>query len=92
MITFYRTARCVGCAEIDDTLTQMSVAHKTVVLGPEDKLPAEITTAKNPPVLVDGDDMIQGAENIVQHLQELADFKALWEKFQSDACYCGEDE
>ena len=43
------------------------------------------------PVLKDDATIIQGEKAILDYLEELADFKAEWEKFQSDSCYCGED-
>lgn len=92
MIILYITKHCSGCAGIDETLKELCIAHKTVVLGPDDQLPAQFSSAKKPPVLVDGEEVIQGSEKIVQHLQELAEFKALWDKYQSDACYCGEED
>jgi len=46
---------------------------------------------KRTPVLVDGQKIVQGSSNIARYLEKLEGFKTLWEKFQSDACYCGED-
>jgi hypothetical protein len=44
------------------------------------------------PVLIDGDRrVIEGDEPILKHLEELEAVKALWDKYQTDACYCDED-
>jgi hypothetical protein len=90
MIKFFRTSKCKGCAAIQDALEDLSIAHETVVLKSPDELPPELAGIGSLPILVDGQDVIDGSENIVAHLEELEQFKELWYKFQSDACYCDE--
>jgi glutaredoxin len=87
MITFYRRQSCRGCAAVQETLEELSLAHRVVLVG-EDAKPPEGT---KPPVLVDDEEVIQGRDNILAHLEELKDFKAQWDKFQTDACYCDEE-
>jgi hypothetical protein len=43
------------------------------------------------PVMADGDEIIQGLDRIFHHLEELENFKAERDKFQSDACYCDDE-
>ena len=52
----------------------------------------KLPEGKRAPVLIDGQKIIQGSRNIAGYLEKLEGFKVLWEKFQSDACYCDEDE
>ena len=90
MITFFRTAECPGGCEIQETLQELCLAHKVILLQGNNKI-SELPQGTHPPVLVDGDELIQGSEAIAAHLECLAGFKAEWEKFQSDACYCDEE-
>ena len=92
MVTFYRTRKCNNCAAIQETLEELCLAHETVVLESPDDLPEELAETGRPPILVDGPDVICGSANIVAHLEKLERFKELWYKFQSDVCYCDEDE
>ena len=90
MMTFYRNAGCNACESLEETLKELCIAYKIVVVDEKmkDKLPASTRA----PVLVDGQNIIQGNRNIATYLEKLEGFKALWEKFQSDVCYCDEDE
>jgi len=91
MITFYRTKNCPGCQSIQDTLEEMVLAHKVVMIEKGEESWQKLPEGTKPPVLVDEKETIQGSKNIVEHLEKLEKFKALWEKFQSDACYCDEE-
>jgi hypothetical protein len=90
MITFFRTSDCPECGEIQDTLEELCLAHKVISLNGDDDV-SGLPQGTHPPVLVDGDEVIQGREAIVAHLAWLEGFKAVWEKFQTDACYCDEE-
>lgn len=90
MITLYRTRNCPRCSRIQEALEDMAFAHRvTIVDGPGD-VPEDLS-ANTLPVLVDGDDVVQGIEAVSEHLRELEDFKRRWYKFQSDSCYCDEE-
>jgi glutaredoxin len=91
MIKFYRTRKCNGCAAIQDALEELCIAHETVVLESQKDLPPELTNKGGLPVVVDGRQVIVGSKNIIAHLEELEQFKELWYKYQSDACYCDEE-
>jgi hypothetical protein len=69
----------------------MVLAHRVILPGQavegSPPLPATLT----PPALIDGEKIISGAEAIARHLSELSQLKAAWDKFQGDACYCGDD-
>jgi hypothetical protein len=47
---------------------------------------------KRLPAMDDEGKLYQGIDAIMKHLEELEAFKEQWYKFQSDACYCDEDE
>ena len=91
MIWFYRTKDCRGCQVIEETLREMSAGFAVKIVGPRDEAMGDLPVEAPPPVLVDGKTVIQGFENIIRHLEELEGFLKEWRKFQSDACYCGEE-
>jgi len=83
MITFYTDGECRECARLGATLDALCLAHRTIMAsGPE---------GARPPVLVDDGVVYAGAPAVEAHLEELARYKALWDKYQTDACYCGDD-
>lgn len=90
MITFFRTPDCPECVEIQETLEELCLAHNVMLLKGDDDA-AGLPQGTHPPVLVDGNEVIQGRESIMAHLEGLEEFKALWEKYQTDACYCDEE-
>ena len=90
MVTLYRTPDCPGCLAIQSVLKELVLAHHVVVADPSD-LPAALPQGTHLPVLVDEGVIYQGREAILAHLEELESFKELWDKFQSDACYCDEE-
>jgi len=66
------------------------MAHEVVVVmpdGPSGGLPQ----GTQPPVLVDGDKVVQGGSDIFAYLDELQELKRVWLKYQSDVCYMDED-
>jgi hypothetical protein len=90
MIKFYRTRKCSGCATIQDTLEELCIVHETLVLESPEDLPPDLVNKGGPPILIDDRQIIAGSKNIIAHLEELEQFKELWYKYQSDACYCDE--
>jgi hypothetical protein len=89
MITLYRTADCPRCSAIQEVLEGMTLAHKVVIV--EDAQGSPVPHASRLPVLEDEGKVIEGRDAILQHLDQLAGFKAEWEKFQTDACYCDDE-
>jgi glutaredoxin len=90
MITLFRTKSCPGCSAIQETLEELCIAHKVVLIDEDPRGSSGLPAGTRPPVLVDEDEVVQGSDAIIAHLEKLKDFKATWEKFQSDACYCDE--
>jgi hypothetical protein len=86
MITFFRTSSCHRCDEIQETLDVDCFAYQLIRV-PGGATPSYLPMGEKPPVLMDGDQVIQGASRILAHLEELRIFKRLWGKYQSDSCY-----
>jgi glutaredoxin len=90
MMKLFRTADCPGCRAIEEILEELCIAHEVVSISQDTnsrEIPPEGTS---PPVLVDGEEIVQGSGNIISHLEKLEEFRKMWYKFQSDACYCDE--
>lgn len=91
MIIFYRTTDCPRCAEIQETLREMNYAHKVVVVKKREDMKESLLKDKKLPLLKDGQKVIKGSDAIIEHLEELSEFKELWDKFQGDYCYCDDE-
>ncbi len=94
MIELYREADCPFSAAIEARLEELVIAHKVITVEQHNvqSLPASVSEHLALPVLKDDEKLISGVEPIKAHLRTLEEFVALWRKFQSDACYCDEDE
>jgi glutaredoxin len=92
MITLFTTADCAECAEIEEMLDELRLAHQIVLREPANASSGKPSAADSVPLLVDGKKMIPGSVVIREYLRDLAGFKAQWDKYQSDACYCDEEE
>jgi glutaredoxin len=91
MIRFYRRRDCPLCADIQEAMERMVLAHEVIMVEKGRKEQAGLPAHVPLPVLMDEGKLIQGAENIKEHLERLEGFKAEWERFQTDACYCDEN-
>ncbi len=89
MIKFYRSTRCQTCAEVEEALKTMVVAHEVIVVEPG-RRPADLAPDTPLPVLLDNGRTISGQPAITSYLAELEQFVSDWRKFQGDACYCDE--
>ncbi|RMH74673.1 MAG: hypothetical protein D6681_22840 [Calditrichaeota bacterium] len=90
MLVFYRTPECPQCKRIQEILEEMVIAHR-VVSGASGGDSQTSSVAVSPPAIVEGNTVVQGHREILRYLEALEQFKAEWDKFQSDACYCGDD-
>lgn len=91
MLTFYRTRDCPRCAEIQETLREMNYAHEVVEVKNSDELEEVTLKGRKLPLLKDDRKVIEGSHAIIRHLEELGEFKELWDKFQGDYCYCDDE-
>ena len=87
MLKFYRTRDCPTCGRLED----LNIVNRVIVVGDNREGAEELPEGTRLPALVDERQVIEGAEAIVKHLEELGEFKELWCKFQSDSCYCDEE-
>lgn len=92
MIKFYRMQDCSQCGAIQEALEDLGIAHKTFVLSSSGDLPPDLGKSAGLPLLVDDGEVIHGSENILSRFEELAAFKKRWYEFETDACYCDEEE
>jgi len=91
MIIFYRTKTCSGCDIIEDELKRMRLACEIMISQEGCSPPRPLDNTDKPPVLIDNGQVVRGTKAIIAHLGKLEEFKRLWEKFQSDACYCDDE-
>ncbi len=91
MIELYVQNDCPACDAVRNTLEDLTLAHRVITVDDPKTLPLDLPSDAHLPVLVDDGKVVYGREALQVHLQYLRDFKAQWEKFQSDACYGGED-
>ena len=88
MITFYRKDDCPSCDAIQESIEDLCLKHQLIFVdknGPQRK---PVPDGTRPPVLVDDDQVFEGAEDIMNHMEQLGAFVEEWNRFQSDACYC----
>jgi hypothetical protein len=67
--------------DILEEVESMAVAHDVVYAD-------ETGESVHTPTVRDGDETVTGKDNIMDYFEDLKDFLAEWQKFQSDACYC----
>ena len=88
MIKVYLEKDSEESKDIIDSLKKLVVAHEVEYLENTGQKQGKMF---DPPVIIDDDRVIQGKENILQYLEELAEFLNEWQRYQSDACYCDSD-
>jgi len=94
MITLYRKRGCPRCTDIEEALKELTLAHRVVDVEEGEGargIPENLGEPRRTPVLVDEGEVFRGSRAILDHLEGLKGFRALWYKFQSDACYCDEE-
>jgi len=82
----YITENCGTCARLRESLDDTALAHETIVV-PEHEPFVGLPEGAEPPVLVDGDRVVQGSDAIFAYIEDLRQLKADWLKYQSDVCY-----
>jgi glutaredoxin len=91
MLTLYSLADCSDCHSIEQALGAMAIAHKVVRIATHEETGAVLPGGAELPALVDDGRLYCGLTEITKHIEWLRQFKAEWDKFQSDACYCDDD-
>lgn len=87
---FLRTKNSKDCDAIQDMLKKLCIVHEIISVDENEKSITSAPDVGKPPVLIDNGQVVRGAGNIIDYLDELEGFKELWYKYQSDACYCDE--
>ncbi len=83
MITLYRHRRCGKCDLLQEGLEKLVLAHRIGYVD-EDGM-------NSAAVLEDEGDLVEGESAIEAHIECLKAFRAQWQKYQTDACYCDDD-
>lgn len=92
MITLYRVANCDVCDDIQEKLRDLVVAH--TVVDVEKEQPAALAgelTARDLPIIADGEQIISGEAALQEYLDSLTREVEQWRKFQSDVCYIDDE-
>lgn len=87
MIVFHIDPDCLHCHRIHDDLDQTALAHRIV-----EHDGSQPVGGVPPHTLVDEERIFYGHEAMARHIEDLAKLAKRWSRFQSDACYCDEDE
>lgn len=90
MITFYKTPGCAQCEHTVNALEDLGIACTVVNVDPDRARANGMPDGTTAPLLQDNEEIFQGHEAINEHFEDLEDFVSLWQKFQTDACYCDE--
>jgi len=91
MIIFYGTKGCRDCEAIEEAFQSLCLAHELIQTAPHGKKPRGLPRGTRPPALLDGKEIIEGHGAVLAHLDKLEGIKGLWDKYQSDACYCDDE-
>jgi len=77
---------CRTCSKVRESLSELAMACDVVVV-PQEGQTNRLPQGAHPPVLIDGDKVVQGSPDIFSYIDELQEFKREWLKYQSDVCY-----
>jgi len=88
MIVLYRRPDDSWADEIEEALDEMVIAYETEAVENDASLPADVPEL---PALRDDGEVVTGETALRDHLDDLQDLMADWDRFQSDACYIEED-
>ncbi|RMG65355.1 MAG: hypothetical protein D6715_08615 [Calditrichaeota bacterium] len=91
MITVFVDSKAGAGESIREKLNEMVLAHRWQAVEDPAELNLSLPAEARLPVLVDDETVVWGEANILAYLEKVAAFKAEWDKFQSDSCYCGPD-
>jgi len=88
VVTLYRRPDDPWADEIQEALDEMVIAYETESIEEASDRPADVPEL---PALRDEGEIVTGEANLREHLDELRDLMADWDRFQSDACYVEDD-
>ena len=85
-MNFIGPKACAMCDEVEDTLAELVIAHKVIVVGVAGEAPGATV-----PVIKDKARLISEPQEISAYLKELSQFVHDWRRFQGDSCYIDEN-
>jgi len=88
MIVLYRSPDDPWADEIQKALDEMVIAYESELVRAPDALPDDVPET---PALRDDGEIVTGEAALRDHLDDLQDLMADWDRFQSDACYIEDD-
>lgn len=86
MVELYRPPHSRLADEVEETLRDIVIAHRVVVVEPGTAAPVS-----GPLPALRHDDVVTGEAEIRDYLEKLRRLMEDWSMFQSDACYVGRD-
>jgi hypothetical protein len=92
MIVLYCRAGCPRCTPAREALEELAIAARVVEVPAGAPLPDDLPADARLPVMLDEGETYQGGAAVLDHVAQLRQFTEDWYKFQSDACYCEEEE
>jgi hypothetical protein len=91
MITLYIKEDCATCGELVDSLREISLAHNLVHVEFSNLRFIGKKQISNLPAITDGAKLIVGTAEVRNYIAKLEVIKAVWDRFQTDSCYCNQD-
>jgi glutathione S-transferase len=88
MIVLYRRPDDPWADEVQEALDEMVIAYETETIPGADAPPSDVPDT---PALRDDGEVVAGEAALREHLDELRQLMADWDRFQSDACYVEDD-
>jgi glutathione S-transferase len=92
MTILYCRASCPRCTSVREALEELAIECRIVQVAPGAPMPEGLPAGARLPVLIDEGEAYLGSGAVLDHLEELRLFKEDWYRFQSDACYCDEED
>ncbi len=89
VITLYRKACCPAGKAIQERLSDLVVAHRVRIVDPETG-DSELEPSRLPAIR-EGEELFSSQPEIQDYLIRLEKRMELWNRYQSDACYVGDD-
>ncbi len=90
MIVFYRPPESTLSDDIEETLRDLALAHRVVVVENGNR-PAELPPDTALPALQEGRELHTGEEAVKAYVDDLEQEVLYGRQFQSDACYLDPD-
>jgi hypothetical protein len=91
MITFYASKGCKECDQIEEMISDLSLAHRTLFIEEGGQPPGDLANDVSLPAMEDEHEIFSGHGQIMEHINDLSKYSKRWYKYQSDVCYVEDD-